>query len=439
MTQRVLSVAGVGGLGIVMLVLAGVQVGHAQVSAFPSSDRPAGYVVFPKIVVDTSDIFAQGQAQDTIIQLTNVHDNEEPRVVECFYVDATSRCNNAQSGDIGQFRYCRTSADCRPGGLCIPQWSQTDFTIVLTPNQPVGWRASVGVDLSDVDPDSQGGVPAVSNYFIGELKCVEVNGDSITSTDTLPINANDLKGEATIEDVSPTIPGVAAPDTPGSVDVREYNAIGFQTNGNQATQNDQVLCLGASPGSTSCTTAEYSSCPSILVVDHFFDGAEDPDIGGVVTSDLTLVPCTEDLTSASQTNGISSQPGTTLQILIFNEFEQRISTSMHLGCFRELPLSQIDQSPGNSASSAFNANVQGTLTGQTRLRPILGTDPNRGNGVLAVVEEFHCAVPNAAGSCAGQPGHRSGAFNVNYIGINGGKGDLVSFSVSTGETPPTNP
>src|SRR5262245_15325951 len=117
MTQRILTVAGVGGLGIVMLVL-GARVGNAQPAVFPTSDRPAGYVVYPKVVVDTLDFFGLGRFQDTLIQLTNT--GQDTRVVECFYVDATSRCNNALSGDVGRFRFCQTSSDCRPGGQCLP-------------------------------------------------------------------------------------------------------------------------------------------------------------------------------------------------------------------------------------------------------------------------------------------------------------------------------
>ena len=435
MTQRVLSVAGIGGLGIVMLVLAGAQIGHAQVSALPTSDRPAGYVVFPKVVVDTSDVFSQGQVTDTVIQLTNTGQQAPTGVVvvECFYVDASSRCDNALSTDLARFRYCRTADDCHEGGHCLPQWSQTDFTLLLTENQPAGWRASQTTDLSDADPASAGVVKPVGPYFVGELKCFEVDGTTITNTTTTPINANDLKGEATIYDLNPT---VVAPPTAGSVDVREYNAIGFQA---QSTLNsDQFLCLGSSPGSAHCASADYASCPSILVVDHFFDGATDPDTGEAVTSDLTLAPCSEDLTQGPGVNGVNNQAPTTAQILIFNEFEQRISTTVTVSCFRETPLSQIDQSLGNFASSAFNFAVQGTITGQTRIRPILTSDPNTGNGLLAVVEEFHCATPDANGSCAGQSAsrHHSGAFNVDYVGINAAKGDVVTYSVGTGEPPP---
>jgi hypothetical protein len=424
MTQRVLSVAGVGGLGIVMLVL-GAQIGHAQVSSFPTSDRPAGYVVFPKVVVDLDDVFEQGRKQDTVIQLTNT--GHETRVVECFYVDATNRCNNALTGDTGFGRYCRTTEDCRPGGQCLPQWSQTDFTIVLTPDQPVGWRASETTDLSEID--GAGIVKPAGDYFIGELKCFEVDGETIVDTTTSPIRANDLKGEASIYDV--TAANVEVP-LPGSVDVREYNAVGFQA---QSTlDSDQYLCLGSSPGSANCAEADYAACPSILVVNHFFDGATDEAVeAGVISSDLTLVPCSEDLTEAPGSNGVSNQKATTAQILVFNEFEQRLSTSVTVDCFKETQLSLIDQSAGNQRNSVFAVGIQGTQTGQTRIRPVLTADPNSGNGLLAVVEEFHCTDPDpATGSCAatGDSVHHSAAFNVDYIGINSAKGDVVRYSVA---------
>jgi hypothetical protein len=422
MAKRIRSIAGVIGLGVVTLLLAGAKLGQAQ--AFPTSDRPAGYVVFAKVVVDTSDLFSQGRRLDTIIQLTNLAHDVTPgdgtRAVECFYVDATARCNN---GD----QPCRDSADCTTGGVCLPQWSETDFTLVLTQGQPVGWRASTGtnlsalghcaVDLSQcqfstdcnlsnpanvcVQADGNGIVGPLAPFFVGELKCVEIDNTALPAS-TVPIVANDLKGEATIEAVSS--------GASGNVDARAYNAIGFEA---LANNGDQNLCLGASPGSTNCAVAEYANCPAILVVDHFFDGAEDPVSEATVTSDLTLVPCSENLTNGS---GINSQTPTTAQILVFNEFEQRFSTQTSLSCFKETQLSHIDQTLGNESASLFNFAVEGTLTGQTRIRPVLTSDLNNGNGLLAVVEEFH--------------GARSAAYNVDYVGTNGAKGDIVRFSVA---------
>jgi hypothetical protein len=392
------------------LLLTVPQRGGAQ--TFPASDRPAGYVVYAKIVVDTADVFAQGRRQDTLIQLTNLAPDQGgglddgTRIVECWYVDATSRCDNSVN------QVCRTNADCTTGGHCVPNWTAPNFTIKVTTNQPVGWLASTGLDLTTLDAGSDGRVQGVGPYFIGELKCLEVNGASIVETTTTPRLANDLKGEATIYDVST---GAA-----GSVDARSYNAIGFQALdglNTPTTGSDQTLCLGASSGSTACGVAEYASCPSILIVDHFFDGAADPvtAAGDPISTNVTLVPCSENLSGGS---GLNTQTPTTAQFLVFNEFEQRFSTSTQVTCFAETQLSHIDTVPGNEASSIFNFAVQGTLTGQTRIRPVLSSDPNTGNGLLAVAEEFH--------------GSHSAAFNVDYFGTNGGKGDFVQFDVSTG-------
>ncbi|MFQ5668406.1 MAG: EB domain-containing protein [Candidatus Binatia bacterium] len=379
MAKRALSIARVGGFAAATLLLLLGHRGAAQV--FPASDAPAGYLVFPKVVVDVNST----PALDTVIQLTNTS-AVDARFAHCFYVDAAT-------------------------------WQEVNFTVPLTINQPTGWRVSEGIS---------GVVPPMGDTFVGELKCVEVN-DPLSPT---PINANDLKGEATIYAVA----GGAG----GSVDVRSYNAIGFQTLvTDAATQSRQclagsnvggncttdaqcpnstcgvVMCLGDTAGSAECGSAEYVGCPNTLVLDNFFDGAADPVTGNTITTDLTLVPCSQDLTLT----GPEAQPITTAQFLIFNEFEQRFSTSARVQCFKETQLSNIDARAGQEASSIFNVNVQGTLTGQTRIRPVHTSDVTTGHGLLAVAEEFH--------------GSGSVAVNVDQVGTNAGKGDFVRFSVTT--------
>jgi hypothetical protein len=95
-----------------------------------------------------------------------------------------------------------------------------------------------------------------------------------------------------------------------------------------------------------------------------------------------------------------------LQILVYNEFEQRFSTSTTVGCFRESRLSNLDRRPGQENTSIFNVNVQGTFAGQTVIRPVLSGSGDPGNGVLAVVEEYRQT----------QAGLRSAAFNVHWRG-----------------------
>ena len=424
MVRRVTLIAVGSGLCVALGFGVGIRATAAQ-SVLPTSDRAAGYIVFPKVVVDLNDQFCDPAGScpqkkvDTFIQLTNTGydrrddptaDPEDNRVIECFYVDATSRCNNSNPPAP-----CRTSADCGSSGVCLPRWSQTNFTIALTPEQPAGWLASTGTNLDNfhgggvVPPLADPSASPVYPYFIGELKCVQVDGTTVQATTTTPIDANELKGEATIYEV-------ASGDS-GHVDARSYNAIGFQTQG--APNSDQVLCLGASPNSSECATAEYASCPAILVVNHFFDDAPNPVSGAPIRSDLTLVPCTEDLREGPGGTPSANQLAVTAQILVFNEFEQRLSSSVRLACFKEIRLSNIDQTAGNEASSIFNVNVQGTLAGQTRLRPVLTSDNENGSGLLGLIEEFH--------------GSFSTAYNVNYVGINEAKGDMVRYSVSTGQ------
>jgi hypothetical protein len=90
------------------------------------------------------------------------------------------------------------------------------------------------------------------------------------------------------------------------------------------------------------------------------------------------------------------------QYLVFNEFEQRFSTSRSVTCFQEIALSDIDTRPGTAddSFSIFNVNVQGTLTGQTIVRGVQTNDPLRGTGLLAILEEFH-TVGSARFSNAG--------------------------------------
>jgi hypothetical protein len=223
-----------------------------------------------------------------------------------------------------------------------------------------------------------------SGIFLGELKCVQVDRTSdIQNGAGTPVNRNDLIGNASIYSVNGNV-----------VDVQSYNAIGVQAVANDgATQGDTTMTLGGG-------SAEYAGCPAQVVVDHFFDGAT---VAGAtaVRSDLTLVPCSENLELAP-TPAVTS----VLQILVYNEFEQRFSTSTTVGCFRESQLSNLDRRPGQENTSIFNVNVQGTFAGQTVIRPVLSGTGNPGNGVLAVVEEYRQT----------QGGLRSAAFNVHWRG-----------------------
>jgi len=397
--------------GAAVAMLAGVMALHgtAAAQATVASDRPAGLVIWPKIVVDTIDAFNQGRTVDTTIQFTNT--SSSIRTIQCFIVDTTSRCNNG-TNRFSTSEACREGqvpSDCLPGGACLPEWSETDFPVTLSPRQPFGWTASEGGTVPPAGGAPGGSINPTDTVFTGEVKCVEVNSQAAA----LPINANDIKGEANIYEVSTV--------NTGSVDVRSYNAIGVQTVLNDgSTQNDQVLCLGATSGSAECATAEYASCPAVLILNHFFDQSVP---GFERRTDLTLIPCSQNFAE----NDLTEQVVNAVQFLVYNEFEQRFSASTRFQCFRETQLSLIDSRPGQERFSIWNVGVQGTLTGQTRIRSIVGPENDVGHGVLAVAEQFREFVAVANGDEIG-----SAAFNLNYVGLNPGRGDFVRYSVSTG-------
>lgn len=364
------------------------------VRAFTTSDGTAGYLVFPKILVEPPPGDLNGVRTDTLIQLSNVSD-AGLRYVHCFYVDGRS---------------CEYRAN---------------FSIELTRGQPTAWRVSEGLDAGATK------IPPVGESFQGELKCVEVtNPQTLTAA-----VAQDLKGEATILRVSP--------GTPGSVDASSYNAIGFRpvagtqseppaafplkcisgnvgavcttpgddaacTKDGKAGSCASVLCLGQTDGSPECAVATHDACPRTVILNNFFDDAVDPVAQVPITTRVTFVPCTESLPP-----GLAAEPRNTLiQFLVFNEFEQRMSAGTRLQCYKDVQLSRIDSQPGYEKSSIFNVNVQGTLAGQTRMAAVSGTETNIGRGFVALAEEFH--------------GSAAAAFNLNEQAISS-KGDFVRY------------
>jgi hypothetical protein len=370
-----------------------------------ASDEAAAILVFPKLVVDTSGVTARGPV-DTLIRISNT--SAQPISMRCFYLDATPQCSNSSGSCMS------TPVTCT--GTCQAQWQERDFVVNITAKQPVAWLVSQGaigcsegptpgVPCFPLTTNTQFGpnrqtnngslVPvAPEDPFIGELKCIAVDGNDV------PVERNDLTGEVEI-----------VRSTTGVVDVESYNAIGIPaipgTNNGDNTlvlggnvcaggTKAQNICSGSSdcPGGTCVSAGEYSGCPNILILDHFFDGADDPVSGDRVTTHLTLVPCSEDL--------LTLTPVTTpVQFLVFNEFEQRYSTARLIKCFQEFTISSVDTpSPDKSI---FSAAVMGTLTGQTRIRGVADQHTDHGHAILGVAEEF-------------RQGGGTAAFNLHFNG-----------------------
>jgi len=114
-------------LGTVCAVLGGLILA-AGAQADPTSDTPAGLVVFPKVIV--------GSSYDTVIQLSNT--SNELINVRCYLVNANSHCTNAPA------QVCDLDSECN-GGICAPGWTETDFRFTLTRNQPIAWVVSEGL------------------------------------------------------------------------------------------------------------------------------------------------------------------------------------------------------------------------------------------------------------------------------------------------------
>jgi len=376
------------------LVISGGQLVRADIE----SDKPAAIVLYPDVHVDTDE------EQDSVIRLTNTNE-DEPILVHCFYVDANSHCSGGP--DDGEICTGDPGA-CSGLSFCVPGWLEVDFIINLTAHQPIEWKASdgladrprcdggpndgdlcrlnepgdcpfgrcVGLPLpfgvcqrsplrpcgSDADcnpfpggacTQSNAGTripPVPEDPFVGELRCIAIDANHT------PVARNDLKGELITTEADDE-----------QLDVSGYNAIGIQATGTMVDPANELVLGGPD--------AEYNGCPNYLILNHFFDEAQNPVplSDTTIFTEITLVPCTVDY--------LRQIPGAAVvQYLVFNEFEQRFSTSKTVRCFDETVLCNIDTP--QCERSIFNVGVSGTLTGQTRMQPL-------GSGLLGIAREFH--------------------------------------------------
>jgi hypothetical protein len=349
-----------------VLVLGGAQPGAAQDADLPRSDQAAAILTWPSVIAAEESFLGIGASLDTIIQVSNT--SEEAVWMHCFYENANPHCTN--TGEV-----CYEASECCDDpmlgcGLCAPGWNETDFRVQLTPRQPLGWLASEGMaGFSTFPPKAFGKFPldGVSSFgiggssnagsrippvaedpFLGALRCIAVDADGV------PAERNVLKGEATL-----VIQGEEF------LTVGKHNAIGLKA---LDVNDDNVLVLGG-------PEAEYDGCSQVIILDHFFDGADDPVSPGTnpVGTILELVPCSEDY--------LRQIPGrAVVQYLVYNEFEQRFSTSRPMECKQFSLISNIDTT--QNERSIFSAGVSGTLTGQSRINPI-------GSGLMAIAHELH--------------------------------------------------
>ncbi|GIW39561.1 MAG: hypothetical protein KatS3mg076_0138 [Candidatus Binatia bacterium] len=342
-------------LGALFVLLAAGWLREA--GADVTTNRGASILVFPKVISDGT--------RDTIIQISNTT-NSSVRAL-CFYI--------------------RNSVD---PGADPNQCDVRDFEIFLTRQQPTIWRASTGRTFDAGNPPSlgeceeivvdgtvrqqcpgfpPGNIPQLGTDFEGELKCIQVDESRA------PIGGNALKGEAILEDVLGNNGGGAGdPTLVASNNISSYNALGVI-----GISVDQDLTLNLDG-------QEYNACPTQLTVHHLAQGSDSDDVDPVtglgIETELTLVPCTEDLE-------VGLAAPLTVQFLVFDEFEQSLSTSTTVTCWLNETLDDLD-----GAASIFSAAQRGSTVLRTEIRPSTGS----GTGVLAVMEEFRLAdVCN--GSC----------------------------------------
>jgi hypothetical protein len=381
-----------GRIGLMAAALVGLVASGA--SAEVTTDNSASILVFPKVISNGT--------RDTVIQITNTSNSMVH--AHCFYV------NGALTFPFG-LDGIPNSGDEVPSEFNPPLWTEIDFDIWLTKQQPTHWLVSEGrlVDPTDepcstasrvwteddlkmnatalscngagIDP---GRVPPVVEYFTGELKCVEVDASGA------PLSGNHLKGEATLVSLNVCDPGTKSctltPGVPCEVneqcadavfDVAKYNAVGIL--GNEFNNGDGNLCLGGEPDDQDCPTGgEYNACPEFWILNNVGEGAEDPlaDSFGFsrsdssVTTNLTIVPCTQNFES-------QNPESVTLFIEAWDEYELALSTFAQVTCWADLNLSDIDP-------FAFAA-ANGSTFKQVRIRPTNLTQ----SGVIMVGEEFH--------------------------------------------------
>jgi hypothetical protein len=358
----------VGLMGLAALVGLGLA---KPVAAAVTTEQSASILVFPKVISDGS--------RDTIIQITNTSNNM--RFAHCFYVNGAL-----------------TSPDLPPSFTNPPLWTEIDFDILLTKQQPTHWVVSTGRRDYPLDktcrqktcvPSTTGGpaigntspadccdagfdpgrVPPVHPGFTGELKCIE------TDSGGFPVPGNALKGEATLEDIA-------------TADVSKYNAVGLK--GFDTLNVDLVLCLGGPVDiDHGCPNgAEYEACPATWILDHPARNAPDRVVDqqtfcttpscSTVSTNLTVVPCSEPFET-------QNPPPVTLQFTVTNEYEETFSASTTFTCWASYDLGDPGPFGTGGISDIFNTATVGGEILQTKMRSAAAT----AHGVVPVLEETH--------------------------------------------------
>ena len=403
------------GLALLLAVLV-VHGGRALADVVPTTNDPGSIVIFPKVIANGT--------RDTLIQLTNT--SNMPAQAHCIYVNGTGQCSLTGGQCVRANVTNLGSPDCPPlpppntNNLahedCLQTCTERNFDIFLTAQQPTVWRVSTGrrVDSTDAfrgfDP---GRILPVTPDFQGELKCIQtmaIQGEEEKS------DANSLKGEAVLETIS-------------TGEISEYNAIAIlaHTDGSLDPLSP-ILDIGG----------EYYPCPGgpdALWINHYSDGAADALFSGAtVHTELTLVPCSEDLEDGAPMPSKAHFQAVTDQELPcvsadvkFNCYFNGLLGDIEVGAdacgsqFLKTSLSTGGNPSGTSGKVCFSGDNFGQPCPNGNSDCPNATLPNLGcrlpPGLLGIVEEFH--------TTSGQAVAEGGTAAANLHVGNTRAGDLI--------------
>ena len=120
---------------------------------------------------------------------------------------------------------------------------------------------------------------------------------------------------------------------------------------------------------------------------------------------MTLVPCSEDFENQLPTSS-------TIQFVVYNEFEERFSASTTVTCYINVELTEID-SPTTFDRSVFSTTVLGSSVAQAEIRPIQNLDKTT-RGVIGIAERFVGVEVLDDGD--GETDVASAAYNLHTVG-----------------------
>jgi hypothetical protein len=288
--------------GATLLIAAATFLGMATAAQASEDEwtvqKPSAIELFPKVVNDPN--------RDTCIQVSNT--SNMPVFAHCFYTN----------GREVQGR---------------PLWQVTDFSLILTGQQPTHWCVDKGRpvnandDIKGLDP---GRIPPVPAGFTGSLVCVEVLASGEPSA------ANSLIGKATITQV----------DNEGNlVAVSGYNGIGIQAVG-----------AGDGDGNALLDDVEYRACPAGAHLNFVSEGFADDALANLydgvagfpaTSTTLAVMPCSNDF--------VNLIPATTkLGFELRDEFENSLSRSATIDCWGAINMGELlGNVQGLGASSTY--------------------------------------------------------------------------------------